>query len=49
MSKLIDVALKGAHKGFADEIREFRATRVPSKLKRELRRKYAKKHPTNTD
>ena len=49
MSKLLDIGIKGANKEFEDELKGLRATRVPSKLKRELRRKYDKKHTTNTD
>ena len=34
----------GSKKEFAEELKNLRATRVPSKMKREMRRKYAKKH-----
>lgn len=46
MSGLLKAALTGANKEFEDELKGLRATRIPSKMKREMRRKYAKKHST---
>ncbi len=43
MSKLIKV-VKDTQVGEEMDLRGLRATRIPSKIKRELRRKYAKKH-----
>lgn len=37
-------ALKGAEEELKMDLKGLRATRIPSKMKRELRRKYAKKH-----
>ena len=45
MSELLKAALKGANSELEMDIKGLRATRVPSKMKREMRRKYAKKHP----
>ena len=36
--------VKEANKELQDTLFNLRATRIPSKVKRELRRKYAKKH-----
>lgn len=44
MSELLKAAIKGANKELQDTLFNMRATRAPSKMKRELRRKYAKKH-----
>ena len=46
MSKLLDSILKIAKMEEKEDmdLKALRATRVPSKLKREMRRKYAKKH-----
>lgn len=43
MSNLLRAALKGADAELEMDLKGLRATRIPSKMKREMRRKYAKR------
>lgn len=46
MSGLLRAAIKGAQAEEEMDLKGLRASRVPSKMKRELRRKHAKKYGT---